>query len=353
MPSVSACSYTIGITTSVAGTWAPEAMLLVIIMLYFFRAVYTEVGTALPFNGGSYTLLQAVGNRPSALFAAVLSTVAYVATGVVSAVTAVEYLIHVWPVLGVMFGSILVLALFAVLNLIGIRETGFTATVIFGVHLATLVLLMMYALVYFFGIGFSVYVDNANSPLQEPPLKSLFWGFSAATLGVTGFETSSNFIEEQEKGVFPKTLRNMWILALIFNPILSFLTVATVPMADLSKHSHVALSHLARITAGHWLEVWVAIDAFLVLSGSVITAYVGATGLFRRLAKDGVSAVAHSWLPRACALSAHVLSGHPAPFHCGKPHLPHQPLDDYRLLPRVHVARHPCLRRDQDPGRHM
>ncbi len=30
-------------------------------------------------------------------------------------------------------------------------------------------------------------------------------------LGITGFETSANFIEEQEPGVYAKTLRNMII----------------------------------------------------------------------------------------------------------------------------------------------
>jgi len=28
-------------------------------------------------------------------------------------------------------------------------------------------------------------------------------------LGVTGFETSANFVEEQKPGVYPRTLRNM------------------------------------------------------------------------------------------------------------------------------------------------
>ena len=40
-------------------------------------------------------------------------------------------------------------------------------------------------------------------------------GFSSAMLGITGFETSANFIEEQEPGVYAKTLRNMIIGACI------------------------------------------------------------------------------------------------------------------------------------------
>jgi len=33
---------------------------------------------------------------------------------------------------------------------------------------------------------------------------ALFFGFAAAMLGISGFESSANFVEEQADGVFPK-----------------------------------------------------------------------------------------------------------------------------------------------------
>ena len=45
---------------------------------------------------------------------------------------------------------------------------------------------------------------------------AIIYGFSSAMLGITGFETTSNFVEQQEKGVFAKTLRNMIWSALCF-----------------------------------------------------------------------------------------------------------------------------------------
>jgi hypothetical protein len=41
-------------------------------------------------------------------------------------------------------------------------------------------------------------------------------------LGISGFESSANFVEEQQPHVFPKTLRNMWIVVSIVNPLLAF-----------------------------------------------------------------------------------------------------------------------------------
>ena len=47
---------------------------------------------------------------------------------------------------------------------------------------------------------------------------------------------------------------------------------------------------MAKEAAGPWLVYWVSIDAVLVLSGAVLTAYVGVTGLVRRLALDRILA---------------------------------------------------------------
>jgi hypothetical protein len=49
---------------------------------------------------------------------------------------------------------------------------------------------------------------------------AIFFGFSAGLLGISGFETSANFVEEQKPGVFAKTLRNMWFIVSVYNPII-------------------------------------------------------------------------------------------------------------------------------------
>lgn len=52
-----------------------------------------------------------------------------------------------------------------------------------------------------------------NKGPDNPPL-AIVYGFSSAMLGITGFETTANFVEQQKKGVFAKTLRNMiWLVS--------------------------------------------------------------------------------------------------------------------------------------------
>ena len=59
--------------------------------------------------------------------------------------------------------------------------------------------------------------DNWNSDFPEINMAgtfvpgtvgtALFFGLASAMLGISGFESSSQFVEEQQEGVFPKTLR--------------------------------------------------------------------------------------------------------------------------------------------------
>ena len=56
------------------------------------RLIYGESISALPMNGGAYNVLINATSKPVASFAACLAVISYIATGVVSAATAVSYL---------------------------------------------------------------------------------------------------------------------------------------------------------------------------------------------------------------------------------------------------------------------
>lgn len=47
-----------------------------------------------------------------------------------------------------------------------------------------------------------------------------------------------------------------------------------------------SLEPSSSINLGELFSLWVSLDAFVVLSGAVLTAYVGITGLMARMAKD-------------------------------------------------------------------
>ncbi|MBK7951794.1 MAG: APC family permease [Deltaproteobacteria bacterium] len=277
--------YVSALSASHAGVYAPLSLLLVAGVLYLFRTIYAEVGSALRLNGGTYTVLLNTTNKKVAAAAACLTLLSYMATAVISAGEAMHYAANLAPGLDVMSATIALLAGFALLNLIGIAESAVVALVIFLLHLLTLVVLSVAGAVRIAGDP-SLLVANWSLPPTHGLGASLFLGFSAAMLGISGFESSANFIEEQKPGVFPITLRNMWLVVLIFNPLISLLSLGLLPLAEIERVPPDLLALMGHRSLGELLRSWVSIDAVLVLSGAVLTSYVGVTGLVRRMSLD-------------------------------------------------------------------
>ncbi|GAB5359839.1 hypothetical protein AAMO2058_000576700 [Amorphochlora amoebiformis] len=296
----SSCLYVCGLCAADAGVYAPLAVSLVICTLYLFRKIYVEVCSALPMNGGTFSVLLHTTTKKIAAASSCMGILSYVATGVVSASEAVNYLAEIWSECPVKTLTVCLLAVFAFLNLVGISESAGAAMVIFVLHTTTLLLLAITALVYIFMHGAHPIVESYHSEYQPKISEAIFYGFGAAMLGVSGFETSAQFIEEQAPGVFTKTLRNMWLAVSIINPILTLQALCIVPLGEIQEeYSLTLLARMGEVSGGQWLKNIVCADAFLVLSGAVLTSYVGAVGLVRRLALD-------SCLPEFLLIKNHV-----------------------------------------------
>lgn len=281
----SSCLYVSALCAVHAGVLAPLVLLLVAGVLYLFRSVYAEVGSALPLNGGCYTVLLNTTNKRVAATAACLTILSYVATAVISANEAMHYANHMLPGIPVFQCTIGLLGFFALLTIWGIGESAVVALVIFLFHIAVLTLLSAASLrAVLFQPG--LLLENLRIPSSEGVAHSLLFGFAAALLGISGFESSANFIEEQKPGVFPRTLRNMWLAVIIFNPLISLLSLGLLPLSEIQKVPPDLLAKMGTASWGSWLGVLVSVDAVLVLSGAVLTSFVGVSGLMRRMALD-------------------------------------------------------------------
>ena len=282
----SSCLYVSALAIMVAGKWAWLGLLLVAATLYLFRKIYGEVVGALPLNGGAYNALLNTTSKRLASMAACLTILSYMATAVISASEAIHYthsLIEAIPVIPATVGLLVV---FTGLTILGIGESARVAVVIFLIHLATLIILLVVGGLYLALHGLDTLTLNFSMPSSISFGQALFFGFAAAMLGISGFESSANFVEEQAEGVFPKTLRNMWVAVSFFNPMIAILALALIPIPEVSEHQEALLAHMGAQAGGPWLALIVSVDAALVLSGAVLTSFVGVTGLVHRMTLD-------------------------------------------------------------------
>ncbi len=88
-------------------------------------------------NGGTYNALLNTTSKKVASVAGALSLLSYIATAVVSATSAMEYLQALWSGLDIRLAVVILLALFAVLNLLGLTESAVVATILFVAHCLT------------------------------------------------------------------------------------------------------------------------------------------------------------------------------------------------------------------------
>ena len=270
------------------GKWAAVSLALVAAVLYLFRGIYAEVVGALPLNGGAYNALLNTTSKRWASIAACLTILSYMATAVISAGEAMHYLQRLWGGLNVDYATVVLLGVFMMLTIIGIQESSRVAVGIFLLHLTSLTLLVIVIVIFLLRNGLDTFNANWSAPSEMSVPLALFLGFAAAMLGISGFESSSNFVEEQAEGVFPKTLRNMWVTVSVFNPTMALLALAIVPIPEVDNHREDLLAHMGGIAGGNWLASFISVDATLVLSGAVLTSFVGVNGLVRRMTLDRV-----------------------------------------------------------------
>lgn len=149
-----------------SGQYAWIALLMVGAVLFLFRKVYGEVVGALPLNGGAYNALLNTTSKPMASLAAAFTLLSYMATAVISANEAMHYAHALFENLPVIASTIVLLAIFMGLSIIGIGESSKVAIVIFIFHLVSLVVLSVFAGIYLMNHGLDVFYEQLSGPCE-------------------------------------------------------------------------------------------------------------------------------------------------------------------------------------------
>lgn len=287
--------YGTGILFPIVGYLAPAFVLTACIMMWLFKRTYEEGLALSPYNGGAYSMiLRSIGRR-IAVVAGSLTFVSYLATASVSALSGAFYFSSLFGGLDggtVVLLSFIPIVLFGLLNTRGIKEPAKLVTLIAGTHFFLLILIGLW------GLGFIAFnwseIDFAKmqdlKPGGEITLAVLMYGFAAAFLGITGFESAAQIVEELEAPALVtvrKLYKTVVILVSLTAPLISLLCLVLLSPTEVNNNLDYLLSGLGNKLGGKALLTIIVIDATLTLFAAVNTAFVGFIGLATTMAKQG------------------------------------------------------------------
>lgn len=145
--------------------------------------------------------------KSTASIAAALTILSYMATAVISGSEAMKYLGSLWESLPVIMATVVLLFIFMALVILGITESSRVATAIFLFHLLSPTLLTTFCIYFFFANGFDTFLANFSLPVKGSITMALFFGFSAAMLGVAGLKVRQIMWKSRRKEFSRKHLK--------------------------------------------------------------------------------------------------------------------------------------------------
>jgi len=285
--------YSTGVIMPYVGFAAPLVIFFVCLMMWFFKSTYEEGCAVSPFNGGAYIMvLQTVGRR-LAMFVGALTILSYLATAAVSALSGAYYLDSFDNLMDWSTGNILIVAmvpvvLFGLANIKGIKEPAFAVFFIALGHFLLLIFMDIYGLILAFQRNVDFAIVFKDLPTLSPA--NLLHGCAAAFLGITGFESAAQIVEQLRTPTW-RTLKKVYlsiVLLVAFTaPLTSYLVLILLNDQELRLYKDNLLSGLAFVEGGQGLLQVLVFDACLTLFAAVNTAYVGCIGLCTTMAKQG------------------------------------------------------------------
>ncbi len=293
--------YSTGILWPIVGYLAPVCILFVCFMMWFFKSTYEEGLALSPYNGGAYVMiLRSIGRR-AAVFAGSLTVISYLATAAVSALSGAGYISSLFPgdfasnASGGMDStlvwiSFIPIVLFGLLNCKGIKEPAKLVTGIAAFHFALLIVIAIWGGLYLIFNDVDLAKVLTIKPSGELTFSMLIYGFATAFLGISGFESAAQIVEELEEPIL-KTVRRLYftvvILVSITGPLISFLCLVILTQNEVDQSKDFLLAALAGKIGGQGLLTVIVIDAIFTLFAAVNTAFVGFIGLATTMAKQG------------------------------------------------------------------
>lgn len=289
-----------------SGVWAPVALLLAALLMTPVLIVVDSLASGLSgSNAGSYSYLINVTGRTLALVAGAVTILDAISTGAVSASTAASYVAAETPSISGTVYTILFLVGLTAVCLLGLRDSSTIALSMFTLHVSSIIALGIAACVGWGRSGSSILIENWNNALYSADsaahlggkgiARAIFDGTVVAFVGLTGFETTVAYAGAVKPGAFRKALRNIWVIVALLEAPIALLVLAQLPFTEVLSANNV-LALLAAVSGGRGLELFVIIDAAIVLCGGILTGAISCSGVLMAMSDDGTLPSVLAWI---------------------------------------------------------
>ena len=289
--------YSTGVLFPIVGYFAPLFVLMVCLAMWIFKRTYEEGLSMSPRNGGAYSMILRTMGRRAAVAAGALTFVSYLATAAVSSLSGSYYICSLFnsqaPLTVVVLISFIPILFFGFLNIKGIKEPAKIVTIIASFHFVFLFIIGIWGLIYllfhFQDLNMLKFLTVFQGDTKIT-FALLAYGFAAAFLGITGFESAAQIIESLKQPQM-KTLEKLYktvILAVSFTaPLISFVCLALLTPEELDNNINYLLSGVTYKLGGDLFKTLLVINAGFTLFAAANTALVGFVGLAATMAKNG------------------------------------------------------------------
>lgn len=290
--------YSTGILFPIVGYLSPLFVLATCLAMWIFKRTYEEGLAMSPRNGGAYSIILRSLGRRAAVAAGALTFVSYLATAAVSSLAGSYYISSLFssspPLSMIVLVSFIPILFFGFLNTKGIKEPAKIVTGIASFHFVFLMFISLWSLIYlifnFNELDLSKFLRLFPEGEKKISWHLLAYGFASAFLGITGFESAAQIIEELKMPRI-KTLEKLYrtvILAVSFTaPFISFFCLALLTPEELNDNLNYLLSGLTEKIGGAGLKTVLVVNASLTLFAATNTSLVGFVGLAATMAKNG------------------------------------------------------------------
>jgi amino acid transporter len=271
------------------GDLAPFFIAITLVGFVFLALKYIEICWRNPDGGGVVSIASQAISPGWGAFGGLLVTISYFLTAAVSTVSGLHYLGSVFPAIEehVVLLTVATLAVLAVVNIIGIRESATLSLFVAVAALATNLVVVAFFLVkstpeHWSALGATL--TNVHSMTTE----TFLVGFGGAWLAFSGLESISQLSPAMKLPIAKTASKGMWLVVgtvLLTSPILTLLSVALLDPAVKASSSESFISELGLQVGGLPIKIAVVIAASSLLLFAANTAIIGSYHVFLALAE--------------------------------------------------------------------